>query len=375
MNTIQILKQLISTPSWVDEKTNEKEIGNWVKNYLKKNSNLKVVKQNLGNGKLNIIARNSNRFDILVTGHIDTVQPNAGWTKNPIKPEIASDRLYGLGASDMKCGVAIMLSSASNPKLKENTMFLFYCDEEYDFLGMKKFIEEYKGKIKPKLIISLDGEGLQIGNSCRGLVEIKVIVEGKTGHAARPKSGINAITESQKVIERLRIWLNRFSTKELGNSTLNIAYFNGGTKVGTESDKVILGKEGNIIPDYCEYIVEIRVASEKLNANLVKDLIEKESKKLGLKVNETKIRHDLGSWITPKGQLKNYIKLASNKNLKNAKESGYIDIQMLWKTFGKIPTFSLGAGETGMSHKPDEFVRISNVLKAQKFFKSILTNK
>lgn len=363
MEIIEILQKLISIPSWVDEKTNEREIGAWIYKFLKVNSTLKIVKQPIGNGRFNIIAKKGRKIDTLISGHIDTVQPNSNWTGSPIKPKVVEDKLYGRGASDMKCGIAIMLFLVTLPNLKDNIMFLFYCDEEYDFLGMKKFILEYKNKIKPKLIISLDGDGLQIGNSCRGLVELKVKVAGKAGHAANPKSGINAITETFKVINKLNKWLKAYKSKELGNSTLNIAYINGG------------GSEGNIIAEKCEYIAEIRVANKKLNANLVSRFVIENSEKLELKVVEVKIRHDFGSWITPTEKLKNIISVAPKKKIKSAKKSGYIDIQMLWQTFRKVPTFSLGAGEMGMSHKADEYVKISKVLKAQKFFESILTNK
>lgn len=363
METINILKQLVSIPSWVDQKTNEQKIGEWIYGFLKKNSNLKIYKQLINNGRFNVIAQKGNCVNTLVTGHMDTVQPTSSWTQKPTGLEVSENKLYGLGSTDMKSGLAIMLSLATSPELKNNTMLLFYCDEEYDFLGMKQFISEYRNKIKPKLIISLDGEDLRIGNSCRGLIELKVSVMGKAGHAANPKSGINAITQSFKVINQLNKWLKYYTSKELGNSTLNIAYINGG------------GSEGNIIAEKCEYIVEIRVANEKLNANLVRNFIKTESEKLGLNIDKVQIRHDLGSWMTLKEKLDKFIKLAPIKRLKSAKKSGYIDIQMLWKTFGKVPTFSLGAGEKGMSHKTNEFVRISNILRVQKFYKSILTNK
>ena len=373
--TIEILKQLISIPSWVDEKTNEARIGNWIVDFLVKNSKLKVTKQNIGNGRFNIIARNSDKIDVLVTGHVDTVQPNSSWNKKPTKPKVIGDKLYGLGASDMKSGIAIMLYLATLPSLSKNTAFLFYCDEEYDFLGMRKFILEYKNKIKPKSTISLDGDDLQIRNSCRGLIEMKVVIQGKTGHAAKPTSGINAITQSQKVINKLNRWLKNYRSKELGNSTLNIAYIKGGTKIGNKNNEIILSREGNVIADYCEYIVEIRVANEKLNADLVKKFITENSEKLGLKIIEIKIRHDLGNWITPKEKMKDIISLAPKKKLKSAKESGYLDIQMLWQTFGKVLTFSLGAGESGQAHKADEYAKMSKVLGAQRFFETILANK
>ena len=209
----------------------------------------------------------------------------------------------------------------------------------------------------------MDGEGLQIGNSCRGLIEIKVKVKGKAGHAAIPKSGINAITGSFKVINRLEDWLKIYKSKELGNSTLNIAYLKGGRS------------EGNIIAEKCEYIVEIRVADEKLNAKLVEEFITTESEKLGLKKKSVRVRHDLGNWITKKEDLNKYLNFSPKKDLESAKKSGYIDIQMLWQAFNKAPTFSFGVGEKEMSHRADEYVKMSKVLKAQKFFETILTNK
>lgn len=81
INTINVLKELVSIPSWVNGKTNEKEIGEWICEFLKKNSPLKISKQFVGKGRFNVIAKNSNKINILVTGHIDTVQPNTGWTR------------------------------------------------------------------------------------------------------------------------------------------------------------------------------------------------------------------------------------------------------------------------------------------------------
>lgn len=361
IDTVEVLKELISIPSWVDNKTNEILIGNWIMDFLSKNSSLTITKQNMGNERFNIFAANSKNINTLVTGHMDTVQPNTGWTKNPIKPGVKSGKIYGLGTTDMKSGVAIMLYLATLPDLKPNTGLLFYCDEEFDFLGMKRFISEYKNKIKPRVVISLDGEGLQINNSCRGLIEVKIKVQGKAGHAADPKSGINAITESFKVIIKLKEWLKSFKSSELGISTLNIASVNGG------------GTEGNVIAENCEYIAEVRVANTNLTADKVCKYIKLESEKLGLIVTATRIRHDLRSWITNKNELSEYTTFAPKKGIKSAKKSGYIDIQMLWENFDNVPTFSLGIGEIGMSHKADEYISISNIMKATEFFKKLLT--
>lgn len=359
-NTLSTLKDLIAIPSWVGEDCNEIKIGNYIYEFLKNKTNLAVYKQELENGRFNVIAQNDINPDILVTGHMDTVPPSEGWTKNPIEPVVKNGKVYGLGSTDMLSGIAIMLEIARKKNLKEKIMFLFYCDEEYDFLGMKTFISKMRKKINPKLIISLDREGLRVSNSCRGLIELKVKVKGIAGHAANPQSGVNAIYESFKVITDLKEWLKKFRSRELGESTLNIAYINGGSN------------QGNIIAEKCEYIVEIRVANEKLNADLVGQFIRARSKKFALEIEGITTKHDLGSWTTKKKDLSSVIKLSGKKSLEDVKKSGYVDIQMLWEAFNKVPTFSFGIGEGGMSHKADEFVRISSLEKGQRFFEKLL---
>ena len=191
---------------------------------------------------------------------------------------------------------------------------------------------------------------------------MKVKVRGQAGHAANPKSGVNAITESFVVINQLKTWLKTFKSPELGVSTLNIARINGGSK------------QGNIIAETCEYIVEVRVADNNLNAKKVKDFIVNQSLTRQLKVDDIIIRHDLGSWITPKRKLLDILNLAPSKNLKQAKKRGYLDVQMLWKSFKQPRIFTFGVGTKNMSHKADEYVQISNLQTAEKFMTGLLSN-
>jgi len=367
MTTEEILKQLIKIPSYVDTQNNEEEIGRWIEKFLQEKTKLKFVRQFFEKKRFNLIAGNLTDPKVLITCHMDTVQPSQNWLTNPLKPILKGGRIYGLGTSDMKSGLAILLSTITkldNPK----GMYLFYGDEEYDFKGMKKFIQEYQNKIAPKLIVSLDGEGLQISNSCRGLIEMTIEARGKSGHAAEPSSGINAISQSQEVISKLKRWLGKFSSSSLGRSTLNVAFILGGTK--TKNDQPV--GEGNIIANYCKYTIEIRVANENLNAQKIKRFIKIESNKLGLKITNIGIRHDLGNWITPKSQLESIIK-AAFRNQTVKRESGYLDIQMLWQVFGKVPTFAFGCGEKEMAHKENEYVKGANLIKAEKFCRQLLS--
>ena len=263
-----------------------------------------------------------------------------------------------------------MMFAATSKNLKPNTMFLFYIDEEYNFIGIQKFKEDYKNKIQPKMIISLDGLNLSISNGCRGLIEITCTIKGKSGHAAIPQNGINAINKSFQIINNLNQWLTTFSNPDLGNTSTNIAFINGGQYQGKKEQGLILGKQGNIIADICQFTLDIRPNSPKINAQTIIKFIDKQAKKKNVKLSDYSIRYDFGSWLTSKKQIPSITKKTNQID-----RTGYIDIQLLWQAFNQVPCFTIGAGSITEAHKPDEFVSIKNLIKLQKIIDQLLNVK
>src|SRR5690606_27546138 len=88
---------------------------------------------------------------------------------------------------------------------------LFYCDEEYDFEGMRKFIGGLRKTQIPKFAIVLEPTDLGIWNAHRGLVELSYSHFGRSGHAARPSSGRNAIDGMMFVLADLKKYIASFS--------------------------------------------------------------------------------------------------------------------------------------------------------------------
>ncbi|OGE31686.1 hypothetical protein A2631_00885 [Candidatus Daviesbacteria bacterium RIFCSPHIGHO2_01_FULL_44_29] len=368
--TLDLAKRLISIPSYVGEDCDEQKIGEFIFDYLKQFKWLKVSKQRVTKKRFNIIAKDGYPTKILFCGHLDTVQPRAGWTTNPFQPTVKNRKLFGLGATDMKGNLAALLSNIPQAAPIKGVGFLFYIDEEYDFLGMKKFIKEYKDKIRPKLMISADGGDLSIGYGCKGLIEVSGKVQGISGHAARPWTGNNALSGSSKAIEKLTEELkSKFKNTELGFSTCNLAFMQGGLNLGQDSQgNIRIGKEGNNIADFAEFVLDIRPTAPELNAQRVISLLEGYLKNEGLNLRQVTVRHDLGSWLTEKRSLKpikNSLKKYLPGGFRDIKSGGYIDIQMLWSCFDKVPCLMLGAGENVMAHKPNEYIEISklNTLK------------
>ena len=362
---ITLTSSLIIIPSWVDESTDEKQIGEFVSAWLKTNTSLNVIRQPVKSGRFNVIV-GSNDPEILIVGHMDTVTPRAGWITDPCTPVVKNDRLYGLGATDMLGSLAagMIALSETNPN---NAIFLSYCDEEYDFAGMRAFVAEYKDKIKPKYIISLDGSYGQVGIGCRGLIEVSFKLRGKSGHAGRPELGVNAITSGINIVNKLKRQLAaKYSDPILGTTTLNLAYCQGGLDLGSGN----VGRQGNNIADIAEFVLDIRPAKMDLTALVVESIIKNYLPGTKLKLEDWTVRHDLGSWVTDP-------ELLAQLNLPGVYEPslGYIDTQMLWEAFNQVPCATIGAGNLALAHTPNEYVEINNLEKTRGVICQILKSK
>ncbi len=358
MNKIlELTKKLVSIPSWVDEQTNESKIGEFIFEYLKNNSELLLKKEMVIDSRFNILARNSQNVETLIIGHIDTVGINNNWKTDPIIPTVKNGKLYGRGTTDMKSGIAAMMLAATDKNLPNNTAFLFYIDEEYNFAGIKKFMADYGAKIKPKSIFSLDGSELEIANGCRGLIEISATIKGISCHAATPQNGVNAIEVTTKAINKLKNYLSQFVDPELGSTSLNLASIEG------------RGSAPNVVPDKCQFILDIRPSVSQVNAKSILDELNKFVIGLGGKLINPKVKFNFSSWLTPKSKL---TKLGLN--FKNISTSGYIDIQMLWQLFNQPLCLTIGAGTQQTAHASNEYIEIEKLEKLPTILFNIIQN-
>lgn len=353
-NILDLTKQLVAIPSWVDSQTNEIKVGEFIYKYLIKYTQLSVEKEMVINGRFNILASNSQDIRTLIMGHMDTVGINNDWKTNPIEPVIKNGKLFGRGTTDMKSGLAAMILLAAQKKLPKDIGFLFYIDEEYNFAGIKKFMVDYGSKIKPTSIISLDGSELNIANGCRGLIEISITIKGISCHAATPQNGINAIEVATKSVQKLKKYLSQFTDPELGSTSVNLA-------------SIIGGSAANVVPDTCQFVLDIRPSLGKINAQFIIKKLEKITDKLGGKLINPIINFDFGSWFTPKSKLQKL-----GLNFKNISASGYIDTQLLWQLFDKPTCLTIGAGSQNTAHTNNEYVEIEKLERLPKILFDII---
>lgn len=375
MKVIKLAKQLISIPSYLSSKTNEKEIGDFVFSYLKKIPYLKVEKQKIEKGRFNIIAKTTGVPRLFLAGHLDTVEPKQGWSKNQFKGIIKKQKLYGLGSLDTKSGVAAILDSLSDFKKIFNFALFFYCDEEYDFKGMKKFIADLKKKVGD-LAVLVEPTDIKIWNTHRGLIEIYFSVQGKSGHAANLKSGKNAIDGVMEMFDDLREWLKNFADSTLGIPSLNITYIHGGLYQGKEKQDIKLGKEGNNIADFTEAVIDIRPTKRKLRAEKIIIQIKRFLRKEGYELRDFSVRHDFAPLYTNPEKLKILEKIlqktSGKVNYLDPSVKGYGDGQLLQEKFN-VPVVYLGP-KGANAHGIDEWVDINSLKKLRQIFSELIVS-
>jgi len=365
--TIIILKNLIKVPSYYEDDCNESALIDFILNFIKQNTKYKYVVQKVDGDRKNILVFNKPNPKIALFGHMDTVLPKAD-TKNPFTPRIIGNKIYGLGAVDMKSGLAIMLNLAQEIS-NDDLAFIFSVDEEYEFKGAQK-LKNYSN-FKPKFIINLEPTDNKILNGCRGITEFSFIVHGKSVHAGRKIFGINAIEKSVELINLFQKEFTKIDLPNAGKTSVNLSYIHGGTLKVTQNGQEISGL-GMIVPNYAEINCEIRVGNPKITPKYIQNQLNQIAKNIGIKVNNFNFKFYLGSMLTPKSKLKNFENTL--KDLKQKVEyadislSGFYEVQLLQEKWNS-DCLIFGPGPIAMSHAVDEYADIDSIVQAEKVIK------
>jgi acetylornithine deacetylase/succinyl-diaminopimelate desuccinylase-like protein len=155
----------------------------------------------------NIIVRleNGSGPTILLNGHTDTVVADSNWSCDPWQGKRDGDRFYGLGACDMKSGVAaIMLATRWLDQHRDAWSGKVICavvvDEEAYSIGARALIDS--GLQADYCLVSESSfDWPCLGAFGKYLIHVDVI--GKGAHASWPEKGINAAEEAAKFVARL----------------------------------------------------------------------------------------------------------------------------------------------------------------------------
>ncbi|MGI9147332.1 MAG: ArgE/DapE family deacylase [Chloroflexota bacterium] len=144
---------------------------------------------------------------LILNGHIDVVSPEplAAWTHDPWAAEIVDGRMYGRGAFDMKCGVALNLMV---PRLLQdlgiglqgNLSVQSVIEEECTGVGSLDMCRRFRADAA----LVTESECLAFNWAHLGVLWFRVQVTGKAVHAMIATQGVNAIEKTIPIMRGLR---------------------------------------------------------------------------------------------------------------------------------------------------------------------------
>jgi acetylornithine deacetylase/succinyl-diaminopimelate desuccinylase-like protein len=190
---------------------------------------------------------------VTFTGHLDTVPPARDWATDPFTPTVAGGRMYGLGAVDMKAGLACaleafrrLLSDPNPPPGLGRIGFAATADEEGLGLGARALLGTPMAE-STLLLLTEPFHGATADDpvpvAITGKVLYRIRVRGRTTHGFTPERGVNAVEDACRIVAALdRLPLAAHPVIGRGNwSTLKI---DGGYR-----------EYSVIVPESCEVIV------------------------------------------------------------------------------------------------------------------------
>lgn len=187
------------------------------------------------------------RYDFMFLGHMDTVFPTGEIKKRPFA--IKDGKATGPGVSDMKGGLLIALHTLE--ALKEESVLdkfavcvVYNGDEEVGSKHSRPLIEACAKQCDRVFVFEPCRPGYRHVLQRKGGGWFKVIARGVASHAgADPEKGRNALVELAHQIVRI----NEFNNVD-NDITAQCTVISSGDKV-------------NIIPDYAELSVDVRVGT------------------------------------------------------------------------------------------------------------------
>ncbi len=198
---LDLLRQLVAIPS---VSQNEEQIACFLRDFLRDELCMSAEIQHAGNKSYNVRGQKLREGAVrrlMLGGHIDTVPPTDRWTTDPYRLEISGDHICGLGAGDMKGGLAAQLTvlrmlRAEGIALDCDIEFLGLADEERHSIGANAYVEERKkegSSFQDTFFIMAEPHYDNIVIGATGKVLYRVDIYGAGGHASTPEQGINAI--------------------------------------------------------------------------------------------------------------------------------------------------------------------------------------
>ncbi len=292
-----------------------------------------------------VAGRRTGKPLLTLYGHIDTV-PDQG--QGPAR--IEGDRLYGLGASDMKAGLAVMIhlledgAVASGPY---DVIGVFYDKEEGPAHenGLIAVLERAPWLADAEFAVVMEPTDLELQLGCQGAINARAVFNGAAAHSARPWLGENAVTKAGGWLAALherppqRVQVAGLEFLEV----LSVTRAEGGIA-------------NNVVPPRFEVNLNYRFPP-----TLDLDAAEARLRELATGVDDLVVTDRASAAAVPEGN-RHLERLAAVSGADRTAKQAWTDVARL-AAIG-VPAINYGPGEVAQAHQPGESVAIENLYVA-----------
>lgn len=311
---------------------------------------------------------------VMLSGHTDVV-PVEGqdWTVEPFRMTERDGRLYGRGTADMKgfaaCAVRAMAAAAQR-NLKTPLHLALSYDEEIGCIGVRRLIDVLAASpARPAFCIVGEPTEMAVATGHKGKTAARAVCRGKEAHSALAPEGVNAVHMAADFVRALRdiqTQIEQSGAKDEGYSvpysTIHAGIIQGGAAL-------------NIVPALCTVDFEIRCIRADDPEEIMRrietaaaDISGEYSPEHGISVEI------LGGYpgldTPPDAEIVSFVKSLTGAN-STAKAAFGTEAGLFNERLG-VPAVICGPGSMAQGHKPDEFIRRSEIEKCDRMLDALI---
>jgi succinyl-diaminopimelate desuccinylase len=291
----------------------------------------------------NVVARTASGHGrrLVLAGHLDTVPPAGNET-----PRLHGDTLWGLGASDMKGGLAVMLDLATTVREPAvDLTWCFYAREEIgrDDSGLLELWEERPDLLQADAAILGEPTDALVEAGCQGTLAVRITLRGVRAHTARPFTGRNAVHRLGPLLQRVSGWEGREVVLD------GCTYAEQLQAVAVEG-----GVAGNVVPDEARLVLNHRYAPDRGYAEAEAFLHGLLDATLELGAGDTWELLDAGDGAPPSLEHPLLAALVERSGAAPKAKVGWTDVASFWEH--GVPAANFGPGDPLLAHHPEERV-------------------
>lgn len=305
----------------------------------------------------NLVARTNlgRATRVLIGGHSDTVPVN----DNDVAV-FEGDTVRGLGASDMKGGLAVLMTLAqtiSEPAV--DVTYLIYAREEVAVAhsGLREVEAHDASLLAADVAILGEPTQAQVEAGCQGTMRMVLTLAGERAHTARAWMGRNAIHRLHEVLATIDAYEDREPTID------GCTYHEGVQAVFVEG-----GVAGNVVPDSVKLTVNHRFAPDRTPTEaeaFLRSLIEPH-----MEDGDDLVLTDMSPPAAPSLTHPLLASLISRNGLEVKAKLGWTDVAFFYQL--GVPAANFGPGDPTIAHTQREWVSRTELDRAYRSLADLL---